>query len=135
MARPTVDFVGSGLAFPLQLAPTRNLALASGRTEIEQAILLILSTAPGERPMRPDFGCGIHDYVFAPANSTTAGQLAHEVRIALERWEPRIDVEDVAATVDGDEEGRLWIVVSYAIKGTYDPRNLVFPFYVIPSEH
>ena len=85
MARRTVDFVGSGLAFPLQLAPTRAVALASGRIEIEQAILLILSTAPGERPMRPEFGCGIHDYVFAPANSTTAGQLAHEVRLALER--------------------------------------------------
>ena len=77
MARPTVDFVGSGLAFPLQLAPTRNLALASGRTEIEQAILLILSTAPGERPMRPDFGCGIHTTFSLrltappPANSPT----------------------------------------------------------------
>ena len=134
MARPSVDFVGSGLAFPLQLGPTKAMALASGRTEIEQAIVLILSTSPGERPMRPEFGCGIHDYVFAPANSTTAGQLAHEVRLALDRWEPRVDVEDVSVTTDDDQNGRLWIVVSYSIRGTYDPRSLVFPFYVIPSE-
>jgi phage baseplate assembly protein W len=134
MARTSVDVVGTGVAFPLQLGPTRGLAMVSGRAEIEQAIVLILSTVPGERPMRPDFGCGIHDYVFAPADTTTAGHLAHEVRRSLLRWEPRIDVDDVTVTVADDQLATLWIVVSYTVKGSYDPRSLVFPFYVIPPE-
>lgn len=134
MHSATADFVGRGVAFPLALSPTRELALASGVAEIEQAIRLILSTAPGERPMRPEFGCGIHDYVFAPADATTAGHLAFEVRTALERWEPRIDLQEVTVTPDPDDAARLYVVVTYSVKGFYDTRNLVFPFYVIPPE-
>ncbi|NUP31736.1 MAG: GPW/gp25 family protein, partial [Streptomycetaceae bacterium] len=93
---------------------------------------LILGTAPGERPMRPEFGCAVHDYVFAPADVGTAGQLAYEVRLALERWEPRIDVAEVSVRFDAVDDGVLYIDIRYAIRGTNDPRNLVFPFYVIP---
>ena len=75
------------------------MALVDCDAEIEQAIAIILGTAPGERPMRPEFGCGIHDFVFAPADPTTAGLVAYEVRNALGRWEPRIDVVDVTVTV------------------------------------
>jgi Bacteriophage baseplate protein W len=102
--------------------------------EIEEAIRLVLGTAPGERPMRPEFGCGIHDYVFAGADGATAGRIAHEVRIALERWEPRIEVTDVVVAFDSVAVGTLYIDVHYAIRSTNEPRNLVFPFYTIPSE-
>jgi phage baseplate assembly protein W len=84
--------------------------------------------------MRPEFGCGIQDYVFAPADATTAGQIAYEVRIALERWEPRVDIVAVVVTPDATDGSTLFISISYAIRGTNDPRNLVFPFYLIPSE-
>ncbi len=84
--------------------------------------------------MRPEFGCGIHDYVFAPADVTTAGRIAYEVRASLDRWEPRIEVVDVIVTFDPLESSTLYIDVRYSIKGTNDPRNLVFPFYVIPTE-
>jgi phage baseplate assembly protein W len=134
MAQPSTDFVGRGLAFPLQLGPTHSLRLVGGRTEIEQAIWLILSTSPGERPMRPDFGCALCDYVFDAADTTTAGHIAYEVRSSLERWEPRIDVEDVTVTVAEDEPSKLWVSVSYSVKGFYDMRSLVFPFYVILPE-
>jgi hypothetical protein len=83
--------------------------------------------------MRPDFGCGIHEFVFASADASTAGQVAYEVRIALERWEPRIDLADVVVSFDGVASGTLYIDVRYSIRGTNDPRNLVFPFYVIPQ--
>jgi len=134
MTETTADFVGRGIAFPLDLGPTRSLQLVPGRTEIEQAIWLILSTAPGERPMRPEFGCAVHDYVFAPANTTTAGLMVHEVRRSLERWEPRIDVENVTVTVAEDEPAKLWVEIFYSVKPFYDTRSLVFPFYVIPAE-
>jgi phage baseplate assembly protein W len=102
--------------------------------EIEEAIRLVLGTAPGERPMRPEFGCGIHDYVFATADGATAGRIVHEVRIALARWEPRIEVTDVVIAFDSVAIGTLYIDVHFALRSTNDRRNLVFPFYTIPSE-
>jgi hypothetical protein len=127
------EFIGSGWAFPLRTDATGSVALVSRDREIAESIRLILGTEPGERPMRPDFGCGIHEFVFASADASTAGQVAYEVRIALERWEPRIDLADVVVSFDGVASGTLYIDVRYSIRGTNDPRNLVFPFYVIPQ--
>jgi phage baseplate assembly protein W len=127
------DFVGAGWAFPLGTDATGGVALVAREREIEQAIRLILGTARGERPMRPEFGCRIHDHVFGPANGATAGQIAYDVREALERWEPRIAVQSVGVSFDAVEDGRLHVDVGYLIADSNDPRNLVFPFYVIPD--
>jgi phage baseplate assembly protein W len=94
---------------------------------------LVLATAPGERPMRPEFGCRLQEYVFAPADAATAGMLAAEVRAALIRWEPRVVVEDVVVSADSDEPSTLWIDVRYTVRSSNDRRNLVFPFYTIPQ--
>ena len=128
------EFIGSGWGFPLSATSTGGIALVSGDREIEEAIRLVLSTAYGERPMRPDFGCGIHDHVFASADATTAGLISYEVKRSLARWEPRIAVRDVLVSVDSANQATLYIDVHYSIRGTNDPRNLVFPFYVIPEE-
>lgn len=128
------QFIGAGWGFPLRTDATGGIALVTREREIVEAIHLILGTAPGERPMRPEFGCGIHEYVFAPADENTAGQVAFEVRASLERWEPRIEVRDVVVDFDAEEAGTLYIDIRYVIRGTNDPRNLVFPFYVIPHE-
>ncbi len=84
--------------------------------------------------MRPEFGCRVHDHVFAPINASTAGAIAQDVRYALEQWEPRIDLRDVLVSFDGAEVGTLYIDIRYSIRGFNDPRNLVFPFYVIGDE-
>ena len=128
------EFVGTGWGFPLRTDATGGFALVSAEREIEEAIRLILGTAYGERPMRPEFGCGIHDYVFAEANAETAGRLAYEVRRSLLRWEPRIEVEDVGINLDSEDSAVLYIDIRYTVKDSNDPRNLVFPFYVIPAE-
>jgi uncharacterized protein len=128
------EFIGSGWAFPLRVDTSGGIALVSREQEVEESMRLILATAPGERPMRPDFGCALHDYVFAPADATTAGRIAYEVRVSLERWEPRVDVVDVTVDVGPDDASVLYIDISYSLRGTNDPRNLVFPFYVIPPE-
>ena len=128
------EFVGAGWAFfPMRTDHTGSIALVTREREIEEAIRLILATSPGERPMRPEFGCRIHDFVFAPADAATAGQIAFEVRTALERWEPRVDIRDVDVRFDAVERGTLYVDISYEISGTNDPRNLVFPFYTIPT--
>jgi phage baseplate assembly protein W len=128
------EFVGAGWAFPLQLDQNGSFALVSDEREIEQAIRLIIGTAPGERPMRPEFGCAIHDFVFAQANASTAGQIAAEVQASLQRWEPRIEVDDVLVTIEETDHSVLYIDIQYHIRNTNDPRNLVFPFYTIPPE-
>lgn len=129
-----VDFVGAGWAYPLGTDATGQVALVTHDREVEQAIRLILGTSCGERPMRPEFGCRIHDHVFGPATSATAGQIAYDVRQALERWEPRIEVLDVGVGFDEVESGVLHVHVAYTLLGLNDPRNLVYPFYVIPED-
>ncbi len=128
------DFIGSGWAFPLSTGATGGIALVSGDREIEEAIRMILSTSPGERPMRPEFGCPIHDYLFSPSDAATAGRIAWDVRASLLRWEPRIEVQDVRVTVDDAHPTILYVEVTYFKRGTNDPRNLVFPFYTIGEE-
>jgi phage baseplate assembly protein W len=127
-------FVGSGLAYPMRTDATGRIALVSREREIEEAIRLILSTSPGERPMRPEFGCRIQDFVFAPADATTAGLIAYEVRESLERWEPRIDVSEIIVLFDSFDSTVMYVDVRYSLRNSNDPRNLVFPFYLIPSE-
>ena len=127
------EFIGRGWAFPLRTDPRGGIALVAREREIEEAIRLVLGTSPGERPMRPEFGCRIHDYVFASADGATASAIAAEVRDEIRRWEPRVDVEDVQVSFDARDAAVMYIDIKYAIRRTNDRRNLVFPFYVIPG--
>ena len=128
------EFIGAGWAFPLRTDATGGIALVSREREIEESIRLVLGTATGERPMRPEFGCAIHDEVFAPGNAATFGRIAADVRSSLRRWEPRIAVQEVEVSPDEDDASTLYIDIRYSVGSSNDPRNLVFPFYVIPAE-
>ena len=111
-----------------------RISLSHRERDIEESIIMILLTPKGQRVMRPEFGCEIHELVFAPNNATTAGLAAYYVQEALRMWEPRIEVRRVDANPDPDGEGRLLVQIDYEIKATYDQRSLVFPFYRIPGE-
>jgi phage baseplate assembly protein W len=124
--------LGTGLAFPLGVDDRGRIALARGEIDVEQAIRIILSTAPGERPMRPEFGCAVHDCVFERIEADTLARIDQAVRVALDRWEPRIAIEDIA--FESRREGELLVHLRYRLRATNDVRNLVFPFYVVPAE-
>ena len=128
------DIVGRGWAFPPKIGPQGGLALTSEQSEIEQAMRLILGTSPGQRVMRPTFGCRLQDLVFAPNNNQTAAQARRYVEDALRMWEPRISLISVNARPDPGDTSRLLIEVEYRVKATYDQRSLVYPFYLIPEE-
>ncbi len=128
------EFIGAGWSFPVRTDATGRIALVSHEREVEESIRLILGTAFGERPMRPDYGCAIHDYLFAGVDFEVAGQIAGAVRASLLRWEPRIDVRDVQIRFDRDDASLVYIDIRYSVGDTNDPRNLVFPFYTIPPE-
>jgi hypothetical protein len=128
------DFLGVGWSFPVCVDARGRIALARGERDIEQAIHMILMTPIGQRIMRPEFGCRIHELVFEPNDGSTAGLAAHYVEHALGMWEPRIRVLAVRTSADPDEPGRMLIDVHYEIKATNDRRSLVYPFYTIPGE-
>lgn len=128
------EIIGSGLAFPLQVDPRGGIALAGGEEDIDQALGLILSTAPGERPMRPEFGCALHDLVFDTIDAATIGQMETAIRTALDRWEPRVEVVDLDFDLSDAYDGRIVITVTYSVRTSNHMRNLVYPFYVIPAE-
>jgi phage baseplate assembly protein W len=131
--------LGSGVAFPLGVDARGGVALAHEDQDVQQAIQIILGTAPGERPMRPEFGCGIHDFVFESVDADMLGRLDAAIRDALDHWEPRIEVLDVtfdlrpAGTAQGAADV-LMIDIAYRLRETNALRNLVYPFYVVPAE-
>jgi uncharacterized protein len=129
------DFIGTGWAWPLATNMRGGLAVVSGYEEIDASLRMIIETTPGERVMRPEFGCAIWDYLFAPIDANTLGGMAQSVREALGRWEPRIDLENVSARVHPNETACVLLEVAYSIRATNDRRNLVYPFYVIPRDH
>jgi phage baseplate assembly protein W len=124
------EFLGVGWKFPIQVTPNGTIARAGYEQRIEESMYLILSTARGERLMLPDFGCGIHDLVFAPNNAGTITMVTRSVRQALVAYEPRIDVLDVTAETAPQEPNLLLIRVSYRVRSNNARGNLVYPFYV-----
>lgn len=128
------EFIGTGWAYPLQFSPRGRMALATGQHDIEQSIRIILGTVPGERVMRPEFGCRAWELLFAPHNPATEGLLMNYVEQALGRWEPRIDVLGVAVARDPNNDGALITEITYQIKATHDERSIVYPFYIMNEE-
>jgi len=125
------DFLGLGWNFPPGLDAGGQIELAaSGDDGVRQSIWTILATSPGERVMRPGFGCGLNDLVFGVNNAATATAVAATVRQALATWEPRIDVLDVWAVPDTARPSVLLIEINYQIRSTNSRYNLVYPFYL-----
>jgi uncharacterized protein len=126
----TRAFLGIGWKFPLQVTAGGSIALSSYEQRVQESIYLILTTAKGERVMLPDFGCGIHDLVFAPNNPQTLSAVVQEVRQALVTYERRIDVLDVATETAPGQPNLLLIRVDYRIRANNALGNLVYPFYI-----
>jgi phage baseplate assembly protein W len=118
------EFLGRGWAFPFHFDPASGgVAMSEYEENIRQSITLILGTKPGERPMLPEFGCRIHQYLFAPNTHATGNMIAHHVEKALKRWEPRINVEGVRARTG--QQGEVRVEVDYKIISTNSRQNLV----------
>jgi phage baseplate assembly protein W len=123
-------FLGRGWAFPPRLGPGGDVALVSAEDDIRQAIRIIIETAPGERPMRPEFGIGIRRLVFAPLTSGTLSVVRFRVEQGLIRWEPRIDSIRADVRVDPDNPGVLLIDIRYRVRDTNTFFNFVYPYYL-----
>jgi phage baseplate assembly protein W len=132
--QPDSSFIGRGFMWPLGVDHTGAIGLSAGVPDLDRSIEIVLMTAPGERLMRPQFGCRIWDLLFEPVTGNLLGLIAEAVREALAQWEPRIVVEDVRPEADPDNQALVRIQITYRVRATNDRRNLVYPFYVIPHD-
>jgi phage baseplate assembly protein W len=126
--------LGKGLAFPLQVNARRELALSEAVKDIEQSIRIILGTRPGERVMRPTFGCRVYELLFEPRDSATFSLLRKYVEDALAFWEPRITVLSVNPQLDENDDSAIFVEIEYQIKETHDTRSIVYPFFLVDEE-
>ena len=123
------SFLGRGWAFPVAAAGPGDVAMADDAEDVRQAILIILCTAKGERVMRPDFGCGIHDLVFAAVDTQLIARVRREVEDALRTYEARIEVLRVRVATAGLAVGRLDVNIDWRMRATNQTGNFVYPFY------
>ena len=130
MGRYDESALGTGWRFPIQLNSRGGIAMSRDDEKIKESIRIILGTAKGERVMRPDFGCDIHDFVFETMDRTTLTMIESTVRDALINWEPRIEVQSVTISADEDARGRIMIAVTYRVRETNSEFNMVFPFHL-----
>lgn len=125
------EFLGTGWSFPIEADPlSGRIEAVSQEEDIRQAIRLILMTRPGERVMRPEFGCRIYEYAFGTADYTSLSRMRHAVEEALELWEPRITEVQVEVRLENGASGLILIEIDYRVRSTNNPYNLVFPFYL-----
>jgi len=124
------DFLGRGWKFPVEADLSGKFSLSEYEEDVRESIRIILLTSRGERVMRPDFGSGLHEFVFATMSATTIGALQATVRDALVKWEPRIQVLAVDVAAEAGELGKLLINIDYRVRATNTRFNLVFPFYL-----
>ncbi|MGK7947820.1 MAG: GPW/gp25 family protein [Xenococcaceae cyanobacterium] len=123
------DYLGTGWSFPLKTDLQGGISLSAADRKVKEAILIILQTELGERRYRPDFGCRLSELTFAPMNSKTLFLMRLYVQEALETWEPRIDLDEVVSEPD-PILGRVNIIINYRLKSNYEPRSLIYPFYL-----
>jgi phage baseplate assembly protein W len=128
------SFLGTGLAFPLRPNQRGEIALVSGEKDIEQSIEIILGTRPGERVMRPTFGCRAQELIFEPRDATTFTLMKTYVEEALKFWEPRINVNGIDISIDDANDGAVFVEIQYEIKETHDVRSIVYPFFLTGNE-
>lgn len=133
-SRYDATFVGRGFSWPMEVDHTGSIKLTDGADDIDRSMRIVLMTAPGERVMRPAFGCEIWNLLFEPVTPNLLGEIVDAVEKALGYWEPRVRVDEVVPTPDPEDHAFVRIHIRYTVRVTNDPRNLVFPFYVIPHD-
>jgi uncharacterized protein len=134
LAHQDPTFIGRGFSWPMSVDHTGAIRLTDGADDIDRSMHIVLLTAPGERVMRPQFGCRIWDLLFEPVTPNLLGLIAEAVREAMAQWEPRIELEDVTPAADADDGALVRVQITYRVRATNDRRNLVYPFYVIPHD-
>jgi len=126
----STSFLGTGWGFPPQFSSTPGqVAMLSDEDDIRSSLEILLSTRPGERVMRPDYGCNLDELVFEPLTTTFKTYIKDLITTAILFYEPRIDVNKIELDDTGEVEGRILISIDYTVRSTNSRYNFVYPFY------
>ncbi|THE64847.1 baseplate protein [Salinadaptatus halalkaliphilus] len=128
------EFLGTGWQYPVTTDHRGDIETSDAEEDIRESIRIILGTAKGERVMRPEFGCDIHDHVYSAASPATLNLIESSIREALVRWEPRIDIENIDATTANDDPNRILIEIEYYVRTTNSLSNMVYPFHITEGD-
>ncbi|EMA35155.1 GPW/gp25 family protein [Halobiforma nitratireducens] len=128
------EFLGTGWQYPVTTDHRGDIETSDAEADIRESIRIILGTAKGERIMRPEFGCDIHDHVYSAASPATLNLIESSVREALVRWEPRIDIEDINARTADDDPNEILIEIEYYVRTTNSLSNMVYPFHITEGD-
>ena len=123
-------FLGTGWKYPVSVESNGSISSSSYEENIQESIRLILGTAKGERLMRPEFGCSIHEYAYSTMDTLTLRMIENAVYEALVDWEPRIEVNEIKALTEKALEGKLLISIDYKVRRSNTQVNFVYPFYL-----
>lgn len=124
------EFLGNGWKYPVSVKADGRISSSRYEDNIRESVLLILGTSKGERLMRPEFGCSIHEYAFSTMDTLTLRMIENAIYEALVEWEPRIDVNAIKTLTDNEKEGKLLISIDYSVRRSNTQFNLVYPFYL-----
>jgi uncharacterized protein len=126
------SFLGTGWSFPPQfLDTTEGIKMSHDDEDIAESIYILLTTLPGERIMTPEYGCDLHSQVYKNINRTTLTTIEDMILTAIQKFEPRVDVDNIFIDTSQQIDGKLSINITYIIKGVNSRKNLVYPFYLI----
>ncbi|MDR3061992.1 MAG: GPW/gp25 family protein [Dysgonamonadaceae bacterium] len=123
------SYLGTGWAFPPRFIKGKGVEMVDSEEDIRQSLQILLSTVPGERMFRFDYGCNIRQWVFEELNLSTETLIIDCIEQAILHFEPRIEVEKVLLETKDKQEGILWINIDYRIRRTNNRSNMVYPFY------
>jgi len=130
MGNTLKSFLGTGWGFPPQFSKkSTRVEMLSDEEDIRSSLEILLSTRPGERVMRPDYGCNLEELVFEPLTTTFKTYIIDLIQTAVLYYEPRIDVDKIDLDDTGELEGRILISIEYTVRSTNSRFNFVFPFY------
>lgn len=125
-----VSFLGSGWSFPPEFAPgAGGVVMLSGEEDIAASLRILFSTGLGERFLRPRYGLDMHEMLFEPLSTTMKTYLEDRIKTTILIYEPRIDLLTLTLDTSAQAEGRVTLIVDYAVKATNSRYNLVYPFY------
>lgn len=124
------SYLGTGWSFPVSFSKGKGVAMVSADEDIRQSLRILLSTIPGERIFRNDYGCSICEWVFSKMNLSEKTRIVNIIEMAILEGEPRVKAESVDIEIKDEREGILWINIEYTVGQTNSRGNMVYPFYI-----
>lgn len=130
MTENPLSYLGTGWSFPPSFSKPLGAAMSKDVQDIEESLKILLGTAIGERFLNPKFGFNLSSLMFESMTTTLKTFVTSLIERAILYYEPRIDLHRVELNDQGQNEGRLEIVIEYSVRATSSRFTFVYPIYL-----